>query len=51
MYTVVCPPGQERSGGDGVRICLGDGQTTVGAWTETAPVCAGWYIELMTSNN
>ncbi|XP_064386521.1 uncharacterized protein LOC135335055 isoform X2 [Halichondria panicea] len=40
MYTVVCPPGQERSGGDGVRICLGDGQTTVGAWTETAPVCA-----------
>ncbi len=41
-YTITCPLGQERSGGDDVRICLGDGHSTVGVWTGTAPICAGW---------
>ncbi len=39
MQTLTCPPG-EKSGG-GVRICMGDGRSTVGAWTGTAPICAG----------
>ncbi|XP_064386052.1 sushi, von Willebrand factor type A, EGF and pentraxin domain-containing protein 1-like [Halichondria panicea] len=39
-YTITCPPGQNRSRGNDVRICVGDGRSTVGAWTGTAPICA-----------
>ncbi|XP_064386538.1 sushi, von Willebrand factor type A, EGF and pentraxin domain-containing protein 1-like isoform X2 [Halichondria panicea] len=40
MYMVTCPPGQERRGGNDVRICVRDGRSTVGVWTGTAPICA-----------
>ena len=45
-YTVTCPPGQERRGGNDVRICSGDGHSTIGVWTGTAPVCAGWQCTM-----
>ncbi len=40
-YTVTCPHGQERRGGDDMRTCTGDGRSTVGVWSGTFPVCAG----------
>ena len=29
-----------------MRICLGDGHSTIGVWTGTAPVCAGWQCTM-----
>ena len=45
-YTVPCPPGEERRGGDDLRICFGNGHSTVGMWTGTAPICAGWQCTM-----
>lgn len=40
-YSVNCPEGYERNGGDDVRVCTGDGTTNIGEWNGTAPVCSG----------
>ena len=42
-YAVECPEGLERSGGDDVRTCTGDGSSPVGQWNGTAPNCTGIY--------
>ena len=42
MYTITCPPGQERRGISIFRVCTGDGRSIVGVWDGAAPVCAGW---------
>ena len=46
MYTISCPEGMERDGGDDVSICTGDGNSTsaVGVWSGTAPTCTGMYF-------
>ncbi len=43
-YTVNCPEGMERDGGDDVRTCTSDGRSTVGVWNGTAPTCTGTYL-------
>ena len=49
VYETVCPEGYDRSGGDDVRTCTGDGSSTMGMWNGTAPVCTGVYQESMFS--
>ncbi len=44
MYTISCPEGMERDGGDDVRTCTADENSTVGVWNGTAPTCAGIII-------
>ncbi len=42
FYTINCPEGMERNGGDNVRICnTGDGRSAVGVWSGTPPTCTG----------
>ncbi len=37
--TYVCNIGFGLSGGVGVRTCIGNGKSSVGEWTESAPNC------------
>ena len=41
MYETVCSQGYERSGGDDVRTCTGNGNSPMGVWNGTAPSCRG----------
>ncbi len=44
IYLMIsCPEGTETRGGDSTRTCTGDGHSTVGVWSGTAPICAGLY--------
>ena len=45
-YTIDCPEGMERGGGDNVRTCNADGNSAVGVWNGTAPICTGMYLIL-----
>ena len=40
-YSTVCPEDFERNGGDDVRTCTGEGNSPVGVWNGSAPVCTG----------
>ncbi len=44
VYTISCPGGMERDGGDDVRTCTDDGRSVVGVWNGTAPTCTGTYL-------
>ncbi len=44
MYTINCPEGMDRDGGDDVRNCTSDGRSAVGVWSGTAPNCTGIYF-------
>ncbi len=39
--TYQCNDGYSLASGDRVRTCTGDGTSTVGQWSGTAPVCSG----------
>ncbi|XP_064386678.1 E-selectin-like [Halichondria panicea] len=43
QYVVSCPPKLERRGGDDVRTCTDNGNSAVGVWSGTAPICAGQF--------
>ena len=44
--TYQCNDGYSLASGDSVRICsTGDGTSTVGEWSGTAPVCSGIYCQ------
>ncbi len=49
IYITNCPTGQERRGGDDVRICTGDGSSETGVWSGTAPLCVGKYMHIYNS--
>ena len=44
MYTINCPEGMERDGGDDVRTCTSDGNSIIGVWNGSAPTCTGNYL-------
>ncbi len=48
MYTINCPEGMERGGGDDVRTCTGDVHSimAMGVWNGTAPTCIGTHFIL-----
>ncbi len=43
-YTINCPEGMERDGGDDVRTCTADENSAVGVWSGTAPTCTGMHF-------